>query len=325
MHEWLQYFCAHHPAFADVIIDQQRLTQLPSDGSVLHRIPNFEPQADDNAPYAQQGPPEEGDSENARQHITQSLIPNLNGPQTELEQLKAAAHPNEPIIAMPSIADDPISEWNRIKIAVGAFPALFPTGLADFNEFRTSKVTFIQWAAHLLRYEDGRFAKHPRFRYWAMNTFLRDEAKKDAAWYITTHKDESAWTMDDLRDIVANGDENELKEVANRVARAGVNLPGSKPFWQKKFQDLLASVHQLHSPHLFFTASAADLQWPDLHLHMPSASDNQYASQVAAYRARRDDLNENPAIAADYFQMRWELFFKEVICKKFNVKDHWWR
>jgi hypothetical protein len=140
---------------------------------------------------------------------------------------------------------------------------------------------------------------------------------------MSTHHEEAAWTVDDLRDIVQRGDEEELKQVANRIARAGANLPGSKPFWNKKSSELLASVRQLRSPHVFITASAADLQWPDLHHHMPSHGED--LSQHAAYRTRRDDLNENPAIAADYFQMRWELFFKEVISVKFNVKDHWWR
>jgi hypothetical protein len=32
------------------------------------------------------------------------------------------------------------------------------------------------------------------------------------------------------------------------------------------------------------------------------------------------DLNNNPAIAAFYFQKRWEIFFAEVLKPKFKLK-----
>ena len=35
------------------------------------------------------------------------------------------------------------------------------------------------------------------------------------------------------------------------------------------------------------------------------------------------DLNDNPAIAAYYFQKCWEVFFEEVIKPKFKIKDFW--
>ena len=44
-----------------------------------------------------------------------------------------------------------------------------------------------------------------------------------------------------------------------------------------------------------------------------------------SYRVRYQNLNANPALAAYYFQMRWECFFKEVLAKKFKIKDYWWR
>lgn len=37
------------------------------------------------------------------------------------------------------------------------------------------------------------------------------------------------------------------------------------------------------------------------------------------------DLNENPAIAAYYFQKRWNVFFEHYIKPTFNVTDWWWR
>jgi hypothetical protein len=74
---------------------------------------------------------------------------------------------------------------------------------------------------------------------------------------------------------------------------------------------------------VFFTCSSADLQWPDLHQHMPN-HDLFEGENATSYQTRMNDLNNNPAIAAYYFQKCWEIFFEEVIKPKFKIKDFWW-
>jgi ATP-dependent DNA helicase PIF1 len=37
------------------------------------------------------------------------------------------------------------------------------------------------------------------------------------------------------------------------------------------------------------------------------------------------NLNANPAIAAYYFQKRWEIFYEEVVKPQLDVVDYWWR
>jgi ATP-dependent DNA helicase PIF1 len=37
------------------------------------------------------------------------------------------------------------------------------------------------------------------------------------------------------------------------------------------------------------------------------------------------NLNDNPAIAAYYFQKCWEIFYKEVVKPQLKVIDYWWR
>ena len=95
-----------------------------------------------------------------------------------------------------------------------------------------------------------------------------------------------------------------VKGLANRVSNAGAKLEGSKPFWQAAQWELVAQIKspQCGTPHTFFTVSSADIQWPDLHCHMPSHVPDE-AEHAQSYRKRMKDLNENPAIAAYYFQM----------------------
>ena len=48
-------------------------------------------------------------------------------------------------------------------------------------------------------------------------------------------------------------------------------------------------------------------------------------NEQEAYRMRMANLNDNPAIAAYYFQKRWEIFYEEVVKPQLDVVDHWWR
>src|SRR6266496_1114972 len=112
--------------------------------------------------------------------------------------------------------------------------------------------------------------------------------------------------------------------MAEWVSRAGANLHGTRPYWLDRRKELQAMIKQLHCPHLFLTFSAADVQWPDLHRHMPSQAPPNATDQERV-RIFNQNLNENPGIAAYYFQKRWELYLKLVLKPKFNVVDYWFR
>ena len=75
----------------------------------------------------------------------------------------------------------------------------------------------------------------------------------------------------------------------------------------------------------FFTFSAADMQWPDLHRHMPPSGSIRAQTGPETYRARNEDLSNNPHIAAAWLKKRFDIFFEKVLKKKFNITDHWYR
>ena len=115
---------------------------------------------------------------------------------------------------------------------------------------------------------------------------------------------------------MANSENNQdLEVLAQRVARRAAVLPGTRPYWSDASQKLKAQIRDPNckSPHLFFTVSAADIQWPDLYKHMPTSPGTLPESEQEAYWIRMTSLNENPAIAAYYFQKHWEIFFEEVV------------
>ena len=117
-----------------------------------------------------------------------------------------------------------------------------------------------------------------------------------------------------------------MVQLAACVARLADQLRGTRPYWQARRRELMGMIKDLKCPHVFVTASAADMHWIDLHGHglMPRTAPPNSTEQERI-RLFSTNLNENPAIAAYWFQKRWELFFKHVLQKKFKIKDYWWR
>ncbi|KZP11897.1 hypothetical protein FIBSPDRAFT_684348, partial [Athelia psychrophila] len=208
---WLKYLEEHHPTFRQgagqqLQIDYERLEQLPVDGSVHEQLRNVESGTLDDA-FQDAGPPESDTSAPDQQSdpiYSAGFVPNVLNGRTEEEILRQAAlNSGETVVLpMPSVHGTPISEYEKRRIAIDAFPSLFPTGKADINETRDKTVDMKDWALHLLKLKGGRFAKHPRFRYWVLNTIMRHDAKKATSWYLRTHKEDKELNVEDIREML---------------------------------------------------------------------------------------------------------------------------
>ena len=66
-------------------------------------------------------------------------------------------------------------------------PTLFPTGAADFLAPRPVGVTIGNYLKRMIMYDDGRFARHPRFRYFTLNTEVRWRALQVGRIYVRKH------------------------------------------------------------------------------------------------------------------------------------------
>ena len=64
-----------------------------------------------------------------------------------------------------------------------------------------------------MMYHDGRFSKHPRFRFFALNTEIRWRAIQAGRVYVRQHLGDAHLSVDALRDMV--GREGEC--FSNRV------------------------------------------------------------------------------------------------------------
>ena len=76
-------------------------------------------------------------------------------------------------VMWPSSEGIPINEFTTEGYFTCAFPTFHPTVAVDFLGQRHNQVTIGNYFKHLITYEDGRFAKHPQFRCFALNTETR--------------------------------------------------------------------------------------------------------------------------------------------------------
>lgn len=203
-----------------------------------------------------------------------------------------------------------------------AFPTLFPDGVGDFFQGRLRKVELGAYFAHLLRFRGGRFAQHRRFPWFAFNTLQRNRTRQMSKIFVRQQHDAGRLTAEDIRAMLAENDQH----IANKMIRYGSKLRGTRAYWLTRRQELMDMIRMKDSPHVFFTLSAADLQWPDLHRHMPKGDNptNDLDSGIAR-RTRREALNNNPHIAAAYLDQRVQVYFKNFMVPLLGVRQYWYR
>ena len=128
-------------------------------------------------------------------------------------------------------------------------------------------------------------------------------------------------TAEELKELLRNND----PVVINQIWRSAEKLRGTRPYWTRRARELENVVLNIGAPHLFFTFSAADLQWHDLRKHMPGFEGLSELSEPERLRKSAANLNDNPHVAAAYLVKRFKAFFQHVLKKVFCIKDHWYR
>ncbi|KNB13921.1 hypothetical protein FOXG_12538 [Fusarium oxysporum f. sp. lycopersici 4287] len=293
---WLDYLRRHHPGYRCVVIDEERLNQLPQDGNVLDAIPQSQVEAADVGP--------EEDQEAELDLEDEAAVPDMLAKDTELDALRSilageseadselstsfqAQAQHE--LQLPNIRHTPINEFNRSHALLSlAFPCLFPDGRADFVEPRLRSIDYKDYVEHAMRWHDGRFARHPTFRFVAFNTLMRSQARSRSRFFVKQHDGrQQPLTREQLIQALEHSEDPEAQALINSITRHAVSIRGTRPFWNKKRQDLEAYAYNLGCPGAFITFSPADLHWRSLYQHMP-----QYDDWLAA-RPAYIDIHRN--------------------------------
>ena len=308
--QWLQFLKTNHPGYRDIGLDHSVLGRLPIDGNVMdqiaaHDLPAEEDSIDIDLPDEE--PPEV------------AAIPDMIIDHNELERLQQDAGVGN--LTQPEFRSTPLREFNRNQALLSlAFPTLFPRGEAEFVTPRPRSIGFSAYIEHLMKYHDGRFARHPRFRYVVFNTLMRQQVNKKSNWFI---KKREALDIDAIKAAFVNPEDPHARRILNSIVRHSASIRGTRPFWNGKRINLESYVRALKSPCLFLTFSPADYHWDSLHRFMPNYEAWVEAEPNERIRIARIALLENPHIAAFHFHRRFDAFMTCVIKPRFNVSDHW--
>ena len=176
---WLKQNKYYH----DISLDQSALAQLPEDGNLTGLLTVVLPLDDDD--HVSDSTPLDDDTV-----MSSTFVPMVPRKQTEQniirQNISSRQHTDETerTVQWPQVENTPINEFKTKDYMTRAFPTLFPTGEADFAAPRVHKVTIGDCMKHLMMYKDGRFARHPRFRYFALNTEMRWGALQAGNIYV---------------------------------------------------------------------------------------------------------------------------------------------
>lgn len=134
-------------------------------------------------------------------------------------------------IPWPTRGNIPVSEFTTQHFFTLAFPALFPHGSGDFYINRPISFSSLsEWAEHLFWYDDGRFAKHPYFKFVVHNMIMRKPALERSTYIIEQKLGNNHFTVADLKKRIVNWN----KSVSQKIIYFGVNLRGTTQYWGQR-------------------------------------------------------------------------------------------
>jgi ATP-dependent DNA helicase PIF1 len=321
---WLYFLKDNHPDYKWVTISTDRLNALPVDDDVSSSIVCI---TDDAATADDNTATDDRDPEAEPPPTAMSVVLNLDIDTTESDLIRQQITGHNPPIAAgipaPDIRATPIDEAaGKERIFAMAFPTLFPTGDADFNTSRSRSVSLKDYAQHLLRWKDGRFGRHPRFRFLIFNIYMRQQASSTARFYVSKASGISGLTLDQLTEAL-DTDVGLLPQ----IVRQGASLIGTRPYWRNKSNDLLAQARflsQTTSP-VFITFSCADMQWYDLQRHQPRFADYQTATDNVRQKIVWENVQNGPHIITQHLDIRFRAFLKYVVRPYLKYIDYWFR
>ena len=149
-----------HKYYRKIDIDYNALNDLPEDGNLPDLSGTKSSSVIEKESSLQDTDEDAQDAESFVPIATQKL--------TEIEAVKKSIQErqksaDQTTVPWPNRADTPVNEFNTEGYMSCAFPTLFPTGAGDFLAPCERVVTVGNYFKHLVKYDDGRFARHPPF------------------------------------------------------------------------------------------------------------------------------------------------------------------
>ena len=106
-------------------------------------------------------------------------------------------------------------------------------------------------------WKDGRFAKHPWWRYHVCNMLQKRCARMTGKVFVNHADGQADMTLEELRNLLQLGD----TATCYRLFLFGSQLRGTAAWKRARRAELLDMMDAIGLPHFFITWSSADVQW----------------------------------------------------------------
>lgn len=341
--DYLVFLKANNPYYACINVCHPDDVDLPEDGDILQRLQNVvapdkrnSTAATTNATGSYVNDSENPDEESFEpEELIQeqiSFVPSFLPGHSELDAIQSGlrshglVNASQTVQPWPTIGD-PLSEFTTDGLFTKAFPALFPLGKGDFSLPRKKSLALYEWIKHLIRFHDSRFARHPRFRFFALNLIFRHRAMGRGKFLFSRDIGNRDMTVAQLRSALKEDGGHIL---ASKIVRCLQTVRGTRPYWHMEGAKLREMIEQIGTPTLFYTLSMADLSWPDLHRLMPENPFQIGLTAGKSFRIRSRNLANNPHIVSAYLSVKHQLL-RETIFNHLHessespVADFWYR
>lgn len=289
--KWLKKF---NPHYKNITISEENLNSLPHDGNVSDQIESMcVPQDESNS-----DPVIENENDPDDDTVIETGVP-LTQPlhQDELVRQK---------LNWPTMSNEPINEMRTPGYIVCAFPTLFPYGIGDLRDNRMKEVKPGNYFKHFMNFHDDRFAKHPTFRFFAYNSWIRWTALSDGSVFVKNNVEFKNLTVSELKEKLS-----ENQNIMRQIMFQSSNLRGTKAYWHTRANELRDMVEQLGLPTIFLTLSCADGHWNDLYKLLSPDKEVSLLTE----KERRQLIQDNPHVVDSFFDYRVKSFIKNVSCE----------
>ena len=198
-------------------------------------------------------------------------------------------------------------------------------GSKPLNEFKIQlHATLGEKVKHLIKFAENingewvyRFARHPRFAYWAFNTIQRHRLLGQGSIFLKQNPNEAHLTVEQLNKMLPT---NSYSSLMSKLMHYAKNITGSTGYWQKSKEDLKATISQKGPPTIFFTLSCAEYHWPEFHKLLS----NSFTGKLTPGDRHKNALN-NPHLLDWLFSERTDRFVKFWLKESLQSSWHWYR
>ena len=309
----LQWLKLNNPCYKDIIIDMTSIASLPVDGVPAELISIHEDDDNDDNEVQSQ-------TEDDVPKQTSSFLPNPMTESTEDKAIRSMIDGDD-CSTWPNIDQSPVNEFHTPYLATLAFPTLFPYGQGDPTyPGRQRAISLTDGLKHLLRYGEltsnnqwyWRFASHPRFPYWGLNMKQRHQLLGQANVYLQQHPEDANLTVENMKEMV---DQLSSEQLMKRLQRYAAKVQGTSQYWFQRYLELRALLDQKGPPTFFWTVSAADCHWPELHNLLP------HSNTPPSYSDRIQAIINVPHLTDWYFTSNVQHWLYDTL----DSAWHWYR